>query len=246
MNSDDSGEDWIVRALGSLDRPVMPDEVAHRLDAAIARASGAPPLPTAVPEQRTGPKRRRADRRSWLIGVAGVAAATMAFALLNPFTGATLPAPQSDPLQFAAPPPSAGGTPSPAPAETEASVSRVLVASQTAYTAQDLQQQVVDVARTAPAGPQSPAAALDAGWAAAADEPAATTPGAAACVAALPPQGDELLFVDRAQFEGQPVLVVVRQVEQRKLEVFVLGAGCTATDVNVLLRATVEAPRPNR
>lgn len=252
MSHEEYSEDWIREALASLDRPEMPDDVARRLDAAIAGAQVPEPrqqaTPVVVPKQSTGEHPHPARRRSWLIGAAGVAAAMVAVALVNPLA----PAPTTSPgvTDVAAPQasstasPSADGpaSPRPAPTATESAVAEVLMASQTTYTEQTLPEQVLEVAELEGQGEEpSQNAALNGQWAEVAEMPAATTRGAAACVAALPQASDDLIFVDRAKYENQPVLVVARRAGGQ-IEVFVLAAGCTATDTAVLLRATVEAP----
>lgn len=253
MSRDDTSDAWIREALASLDRPQMPDDVAQRLDEALHRAqlsdSEHTAAATIIPQQRAGRQAGSAKRRSWLIGAAGIAAALVAVAVVNPLQLGVGDTP--DTTEFAAPqvtgpasePPYARPAPTPTPTATEVAVAGVLLASQTTYTEQSLPEQVAVVAQIEPVGEgPSQTAALNGQWAAVAQAPAATTRGAAACVAALPPGADDdLLFVDRAEYEDQPVLVVARR-SGADIEVFVLGADCTATDTAVVMRATVDSP----
>ncbi len=242
--------DWMAAALASLHPQAMPDDVRARLDEAIAaEAAGAPVpavsspggagVPVAIPGQRThgaaSPVRRR---RTWISGLAGVAAALALFAVVDPF--AVIQLEQSD-SAFTAPmqlDDSLAGAPAEsrtapqaetgaAPAEGLA-VGQVLLASGTPYSRSELASQAAVTARTAGGG--SADASFSEGELSAAE----------ACVAALPIRG-ELVFVDRARFEGEPALIVARR-SGSVLEVLVLGAACTAADPAIAYRATVEAP----
>ena len=51
--------------------------------------------------------------------------------------------------------------------------------------------------------------------------------------------GGELVFVDLAQFEGQPALVVARSLGDGALEIFVQDVTCTADDPAIRFRTTV-------
>lgn len=111
-------------------------------------------------------------------------------------------------------------------------ISRAMTASQTPYTRAQLPAQAGQVARTRPA--EAPATADDA-----ADWPAATLDDVSACLAALPDGAGDLVFVDLAQFEGRPALVVARSIGDGALEIFVQDVACTATDPAIRFRTTV-------
>lgn len=241
--------DWVAAALASLHPQAMPDDVRARLDEAIAaEAAGAPVpavsspdgagVPVAIPGQRThgaaSPARRR---RPWISGLAGAAAALALFAVVDPFGGSQLE--QSD-SAFTAPMQhdSVAGAPAESPTAPQAeagaapaeglAVGQVLMASGTPYSRSELASQAAVTARAAGGG--SADASFSEGELSAAE----------ACVAALPISG-ELVFVDRARFEGEPALIVARR-SGSGLEVLVLGAACTAADPAIAYRATVEAP----
>ncbi len=69
--------------------------------------------------------------------------------------------------------------------------------------------------------------------------PAATLAGVRDCVAALPPSEHPVTFVDQAEFEGEPALVVARAMPDGALEVFVQAITCTAADPAIAYRTTV-------
>ena len=79
----------------------------------------------------------------------------------------------------------------------------------------------------------------DSVWATIDSLPAASLAGAGACVTGLPEGVTDLVFVDRARFEGQPALVSARYTAQGELEVIVQAATCTADDPAVLYRTTI-------
>ena len=105
MSRDDTSDAWIREALASLDRPQMPDDVAQRLDEALHRAqlsdSEHSAAATIIPQQRAGRQAGSAKRRSWLIGAAGIAAALVAVAVVNPLQLGVGDTPDS--TEFAAP-----------------------------------------------------------------------------------------------------------------------------------------------
>ncbi|MDP3714284.1 MAG: hypothetical protein Q8R60_17560 [Mycobacteriales bacterium] len=74
-----------------------------------------------------------------------------------------------------------------------------------------------------------------------------TTPGLAACLAALlPPDDDSVqpLALDYGTFSGKPALLVLLPVPQRsdKVDVFVVGAGCAQADEQLLFFQRVDRP----
>ena len=227
----DDEDRWLRDLLASLERPAMPDHVAARIDAALA-GSAAPAV--GPPAQRSGSRPAHAQsrrRRGWLVGSGVMAATVLALIALNPFgVGQQPPAGHDETL----------AEPS---SQTVNDVAKVLTASSTAYTEQELPRQSIEVAKTAPDGAQRAEAELRRGsWAAATTMPAASTRGAAACVIAVSrPVRGQLVFVDRAAYEGQPALVVARR-SGTVLEVHVLRASCTVADPAVVQRASVEMP----
>ena len=64
----------------------------------------------------------------------------------------------------------------------------------------------------------------------------------AACLAALPGGGEDVLAVDYAQHAGAPAVAVVRPADPGSVEVTVVGSGCSAGDPDLLDRAVL--PRP--
>ena len=189
----------------------------------------------------------------------GAAAAVVLIAVINPFSGTV--SPPGDQGAALAPPTgqqeqSATGTEAPPsssapdPAPTGASDSGgepfagMVLASDTAYAGTTMASQAAALAASSSAepAPQSGSAdGLPASWSGGGTWSAATLEGVASCIAGLPGGPQNVVLVDRATFEGQPALVVLRRIGDR-LEVFAQDASCTATDPAIELRATVEAP----
>ena len=81
-----------------------------------------------------------------------------------------------------------------------------------------------------------------------ADDPLArlrTTEGLASCITALTEPGQVVLplALDYATFEGSPALVVVLpSTKADKVDVFVVGPGCTTGDAALLYFARLDRP----
>lgn len=250
MIDENDEQQWLREMVAALPSPAMPAEVRDRLDAAIAaeaaQVAAVPPqhsdtVAPVVPAQSRGQ-----HRRSWLLGMTGVAAAMVLFAMVNPF-GATMQQPGE--FDAAVESEATGGSDDAgqtSAATLEAAVAQVLRASQTSYTEEGLASQAQTVAAQDPVpGRYSEPAAEAApprGWSTA-DADAARPAAAAACVSALPAgeAGADLALVDLADFEGAPAIVVARRSAQG-LEVFVLNPRCESGDPAIEYRATVEAP----
>jgi hypothetical protein len=259
--------DWVRDHLSALPRPSLPDDVAQRLDRAIAaEAASAPtdaaaPVPAeqgptstggaatpAVPQQAS---RRAGTRNRTLLALSGVAAALVLLAVVDPFGGpAGIPeepvgiaaAPEStadgaaeqadDTAISAEAPRSSGGA-----EDTELDrISGVMTATETPYSRNELAVQAEQVA----AGTATAAPSAAPRWADGVDWPAATLDGVRDCVAALPASAEPVVFVDRAEFEGEPALVVARDAVGGALEVFVQDVTCTADDPAIQYRTTVD------
>ncbi len=250
-------DDRVREHLAALDRPTIPEDVAHRLDAAIAAEAGqsASPATPRIPLQASPPRRRRV-----LYTMAGAAAAIALFAMVDPLATSTV-----DPEDAALAPPTAldsvGDAPEPAPSQSSGQadtdrpvvgdaqqsapdtgqlerISRVAVTSDTEYTRTGLASQAGRLADgTAESATTDPAEQQP--WAPAGSWPAATLVGAWACVAALSESAADVVALDRARFEGEPALVVALDLGGGVMEIVVQDVRCTADDPAIRYRATV-------
>jgi hypothetical protein len=263
--------DWVREQLSALPRPTLPEEVAQRLDQAIAAeprasvdgAAAAAAAAPVVPQQASRASRSARGRNRALLALSGAAAAVVVFTAIDPFGGATdmsddavgvAAAPRAeDPLQAGAAESGAadsGATAAPddspdpteAPAATDGApeaeldrISRVMTATDTPYSRDEL----ADQADLFADGPPSPAPDAAPRWAAGDQWPAATLSGVRDCVSALPASANPVTFVDQAEFEGAPALVVARQMPDGALEVFVQDITCNAADPAIAYRTTV-------
>jgi hypothetical protein len=265
----DQQHDWVRNHLSHLPRPTLPEDVARRLDEAIAAEAGAAAPSSAdagtaaaagsaaapiVPQQASRAARRSGTRNRTLLTLGGVAAALVLLAVVDPFAGpagvpeepagiAAAPEQSDAPAEAAgesappksAPPSQAPGSPGGAEGADLDRISGVMTATDTPYSRNQLALQAGEVAAgTAPRGlSDAPAWAAQGSW------PAATLNGVRDCLAALPGSADPVVFVDRAQFEGEPALVVARDLLGGALEVFVQDVTCTAEDPAIQYRTTV-------
>jgi hypothetical protein len=259
----DQEHDWVRNHLSHLPRPTLPEDVERRLDEAIAAEAGVPAQATAdagsaaassaaapvVPQQASRAARRSGTRNRTLLALSGVAAALVLLAVVDPFAGPggdleepveiaaapeetdALADPASESVPSAQPPGSPGGAEG---ADLER-ISGVMTATDTPYSRNQLAAQAGQVAAgTAPTAPSDAP-----GWADEGSWPAATLNGVRDCLAALPGSAEPVVFVDRALFEGEPALVVARDLLGEALEVFVQDVTCTADDPAIQYRTTV-------
>lgn len=260
----DQQHDWVRNHLSHLPRPALPEDVARRLDGAIAAEAGAAALGPAdagsaaatgsagapiVPQQASRAARRSGARNRTMLALSGVAAALVLLAVIDPFAGpAGVPeepveiaaAPeqtegQADATGESAPLAQSPGSPGGAEGADLDRISGVMTATDTPYSRNELAAQAGEMAD----GTASREPGDAPGWAAEGSWPAATLNGVRDCLAALPGSADPVVFVDRALFEGEPALVVARDLLDGALEVFVQDVTCTADDPAIQYRTTV-------
>ena len=253
-----AAEQRVTAALGRLPVPVVPDDVAARLDAAI----DAEPVLPAAPRSRTASMTALpppAPGRRWLPAAAAAAVFLLSLGALGlafqpgggdtgtessvaaGAGGTSLPSSQSgtdyaDEAAVAqALPEVLGGTAAPAEVFSDGSGERS--SGDAGATASDSELSA-----------DSDADAMTQQAPAAADELARlrTPEGLADCLTALlPPEEPDVqpLALDYAQYEGQPALaVLLPDPDPEKVAVFVVGADCTQADEDLLTFLRVDAP----
>lgn len=212
-----------LAVLASEPLPPEPADLAARVDAALAGESASPGGRAAAPGDVL-PLAPRRTRSRWLPALAGVAAAA---ALV---TGAAVLTQQDD---------------DEGPATTAAPSSLTRSSGQD-YTKAGLAAAVPGLlADTSAAAADS--AAPEALSATTVDPLARlrTDEGLASCLAGvLPPDGDDLpLAVDYAAFEGRPAIVVLLPTSRAgTVDAYVLGAGCSQADAQLLYFTRVKTP----
>ena len=203
--------------------------------------------PNSAAEATQGPRR-------WWLGVAGAAAALVALALVNPL-GLTGGDSGGDAVAERAAEPENGTAAEPFAAESgdpdgqrpsRLQIQQASLASPMSYSEASLgdrlREFLADNTETpAPVGEASPNDSLDLpdSWRLAGQVAAATPEGLVDCVWALPWDGELLLVVERAAYNADPAIIVVRQ-EGARWEVTVQDSACSANDPYLLHRATVE------
>jgi hypothetical protein len=234
-----------LAALGADTRPVMPPQIAERIDAALAdeaaRGRPADASGTVLPARRDELAARRDRRRRVAIGLAAAVAAvavTLTAAQLNDNGGSR--------DASSAGGSNAGDTASgPAPAPSAVAGGRP-VASGRHYTAARLPQQVDALLSSAPAArkqqegapnatarglakPLRPAARLDAPTGL---DPLLDPDRLRGCITSLKePDGVRPLAVDLATFERKPALIIVMpggKSDAGTVHVYVVGGDCAA------------------
>ncbi len=229
--------------LAALPPVTVPDDVAARLDAALAEVRTSEPAPvlgaaTVVP----APARRRWWRSSGL--ASGAAAAAVVLFVTAVVANAALRAPHRHPAT------SPGATPAPTPS---AAATFAATSSGRNYTAATLAADVpVLLGASAAAAPSAPNRTTDTGGqtsgsgpslsARAPAPPAVPAPEALMrpqrlvdCVAALtgrPAGAVTPLAADLGSFQGKPAAVIVLPTANRPalVDVWVVGRGCNASD----------------
>ncbi len=224
MTADD---EWVAGLLHALPPAQMPPEQRELLDALIAKEAArsaeqepslpAQPTATAVPTQR-GQRRRRA-----LLGLATAAAALTMFAVVDPLATTGL---------------EDSGTAALAPQDSQASLGTgltlspgtpAMLSSGTQYTHAELAHQAQAVAAGAAADKS-------------AGPPLSRPIRSPRAWTSIPEVTGPIAFVDQAQFEQRPALVVA-VVAGTELQVVVVADPCTQPEPEVLDRVTVDAPQ---
>ena len=249
-----AADSQVRTALRELPEPTLPDGLADRLDAALAReADGAGASTASV---TTLPAARPASRARWLPAAAAAVLLLggAAFGVAQ-LTGSDSGS-DSTAGSAAAPAPTtvrnSTGTDYTGRSDLAAAVPRLLAgtaANGTTALGAPAPQRAAGTKASAEAGSGSAADSSVGGPAAAmaADPLAAlrSDAGLADCLAALlPPEDPSVrpLALDYGAFRGQPALVVLLPTRNAsKLDVFVVGAGCSRADGSVLFYASVPA-----
>ena len=257
-----AAEQRVSAALGGLAPPALPDDVATRLTAALAaepplsvdpssRAASVTALPPPAPGRRWLPAAAAAAVLMVSAGALGLAflpegggdEASIAAGAGGP----ALPASESgtdyaDEAAVArALPAVLGGTADAADLSLESGGNRSRSFSEGGTSAGDSEMSAESSTDgTVMDGPAPAAAAVP-------DLARLRTPeGLADCLRALlPPEEPDLqpLALDYAQYEGQPALaVLLPDPDPEKVAVFVVGAGCTQSDENLLQFLRLDAP----
>jgi hypothetical protein len=227
-------------ALTALPQPPVPDDLAGRLDAAVARerrGAGAAPATTVTPLAAAPGRRPR-----WLLVAGGLAAAAVLV------TGGLL---------------AHGGSSTPPTADRQQATGAAPgIARSSTGNAYAKDGKALAAALPGLLKGDAPAASADAGATAAESAPKAPAPtrplasvdplaalrtsdALASCLASLSDPSDPgvPLALDYATFDGQPALVVVLPATKPdKVDVFVVGAGCSAKDAALLFFTRL--PRP--
>lgn len=232
--------------LAALPEPPEPPDLAVRLEAALAaertprpEATGA----TAASRTVTPLDGRRRDRSRWLPVAAGVAAAAalvVGGVVVLHGSGSGSRGTGTSASSGAAPD-KAAGVPTSSTGNDYGKDGVALQHALPALLRADSTARTTDGAASG-AAPSRPGAQLST------TDPLhrlRTTPGLAACLAALTDASDPglPLALDYARFEGAPALVVVLPSSKSdKVDVFVVGAGCSQADAHLLLFTRL--PRP--
>lgn len=245
----------VQTALAGLPEPELPDEVAARLDAALARASTAGPdtgTPDAVPAPAAASAatitpldaRRRVRWLPAASGVAAAAALVVGAVIIWPGgTGgsnsgardSSLASRRNDGI-----PTSSSGTDYGRDGVLLKQALPGLLTGSAAPAKAGGQAPVVGSGTTGGSTGSGAEASPDSGAPTAVDPlgPLRTTQRLASCLAALTDPADKSLplALDYASFEGKPALVVVLpSASAGKVDVFVVAAGCSQADAQLLL-----------
>jgi hypothetical protein len=213
----------LLQLLAGLPDPVMPDDVAARIDAALRTA---PPVPTAAGGATVLPlddaRDKQVRRQAWSGRALGVAAGVAALLVVSGVVVSQLSGPSGSSGDLTA-------------AGAEADVQTLaVVSSDTNYTEDALPQQLNTVLASAatelPTSAVTPTPTEGSDSVGFKDAPTGYQPALQQCVTGLT-EGDESapLVADYARFESQPALLVAvpGRIDVGTVEVFVVARGCT-------------------
>ncbi len=230
----------------------MPDDVAARLDAALAaELAAAVAAPAEAPDEagEVIPMPTPATRRWWshhrvlqaaAVAVLVIAGGAIAVPTLNNAGSESATTAAKGGMADAGAPEAATQEDAPGAADEKRAV-RIL-STGTQYDDETLAAQVTELV-AAPVAAAAPGPSSDA--LRAADDAQVDDPGeVAACLAALPTAATSAVLVDNAQFRGQPVTVFVLEHpdDPGRLSVWVVTRGCATGDAQILHRETIQRP----
>jgi hypothetical protein len=209
----------VSRLLADAPAPPMPAGLASRIDDALAAAAAASG-PVVSLEARRHKRRFRilsvAAAAAFVVGAGALAGQTLLGNSLSSESGTAQSPPLQDRSASARPPAGPG-------ALSGAAGGYRIVRSGTDYTAAGLGGQV--------------SAQLDQAETQAEGSGRAASPGqaVAACVRRVA-QGNRPLLVDIARYEGRPATVIVLPATSGRLDIWVVGPGCSASDTALIAR----------